>query len=447
MYKKLEALQKIPIQDKFYINLPQTPGVYIFWKKDTPIYIGKAINLKSRVSSYFALTLAPKTSRMISEATSLSYIKVSSELSALLLEAKLIRLNMPQYNIAAKDDKHPLYIAITKEKYPRVLTARKIEEKTLPLISFYGPFPSSGNVRAVLRMLRRIFPYSDHKVGVRACLYSHIGLCNPCPSEIEDNSNKKVSSMLRKKYLKNIRNIKKILDGKIESVVGKLTKEMFLYSKSQNYEEAGELREQIKKLEYITRPQTPIEAFLQNPNLYQDLRRQETNELKDILAKQDFILGKLERIECFDIAHLAGSYPTASMVTFVNGDSEKKLYRHFRIRQQKGDSDVDSLREVILRRIKHFPDWGKPDLIIVDGGKPQVGVFISELAKEKIPVIGLAKKLETLVIPVKSLGTTTFKEYILPKNKALNLVERIRDEAHRFARTYHHKLISVSLTS
>lgn len=253
--------------------------------------------------------------------------------------------------------------------------------------------------------------------------------------------------MLRKKYLKNIRNIKKILDGKIESVVGKLTKEMFLYSKSQNYEEAGELRKQIKKLEYITRPQTPIEAFLQNPNLYQDLRRQETNELKDILAKQDFILGKLERIECFDIAHLAGSYPTASMVTFVNGDSEKKLYRHFRIRQQKGDSDVDSLREVILRRIKHFPDWGKPDLIIVDGGKPQVGVFISELAKEKIPVIGLAKKLETLVIPVKSLGTTTFKEYILPKNKALNLVERIRDEAHRFARTYHHKLISVSLTS
>lgn len=446
MHKRLLALTKIPIRDKFYRSLPQTPGVYIFWRKSTPIYVGKAINLKNRVSSYFSLKLEPKTSKMVSEADSLSYIKVTNELSALLLEAKLIRQNMPQYNIAAKDDKHPLYIAITKEKYPRILTARKVGEKTLPLIAFYGPFPSSNNVRSVLRMLRRIFPYSDHKLAKRGCLYSHIGLCNPCPSEIEGfNGDKKIT--LTKVYLKNIKNIKSILDGKIEKVVKDLQKEMLFHSQNQNYEEALQTRNQIKKLEYITTPQLPVEAFLQNPNLYQDIRNKEVDELKEVLSTFKLLIPELNRIECYDIAHLAGSNSTASMVTFVDGESEKTLYRHFRVRQKKGNSDVDSLKEIITRRQKHFDDWGKPDLIIVDGGKPQVGVFVRQLENEKIAIVGLAKRFETLVIPVKTGGVIVLKEYRLPKGNALNLVARIRDEAHRFARSYHHKLVSQSLTS
>jgi excinuclease ABC subunit C len=134
------------------------------------------------------------------------------------------------------------------------------------------------------------------------------------------------------------------------------------------------------------------------------------------------------------------------MVTFVNGEPEKNYYRHFKIRQLESQNDYASMKEVIDRRKNHFADWGKPDLIIVDGGKGQVSVFLRELAGEKIPVVGLAKRFETLVIPVYTDGTIALKEYRFPRGAALNLVQRIRDEAHRFARTYHHKLISKSLT-
>jgi len=126
---------------------------------------------------------------------------------------------------------------------------------------------------------------------------------------------------------------------------------------------------------------------------------------------------------------------------------EKKYYRHFRIRRERGDSDTDSLREVIIRRLNHLKDWGRPNLIIVDGGKSQTSTFVRELEKEKIPVVGLAKRFETLVIPVYSDGTLNLKEYRLPKGPAFNLVTRIRDEAHRFARRYHHVLILKSLTA
>ena len=160
---------------------------------------------------------------MISDAQELSFIQVGSELEALLLEARLIRSYKPKYNIISKDDKHPLYIQITKEKYPRVITVRKIDLESEPSLANYGPFPSSKNVRSVLKMIRRIFPYSDHKLGKRPCLYSHIGLCDPCPNEIVQSTQYLV---LRKKYLKNIRSIKSILDGHIDEVKKNLEKEM-----------------------------------------------------------------------------------------------------------------------------------------------------------------------------------------------------------------------------
>lgn len=246
----LEKVQKYKVDAQ---TLPESPGVYVFFQESTPIYIGKAINLKRRVGSYFDLHLEPKTAKMISSADSLSYIRVTSELEALLLEAKLIRKYMPQYNIAAKDDKHPLYIRITKESYPRVITARKIglQEKN---ISFYGPFPSSANVRTVLKMIRRIFPYSDHKLGKRGCLYSHIGLCNPCPNEILKIKSEKSKVRETKNYINNIKKIKTILDGRFSSLKKDLEKEMHIASINQNFEEAASARDRIKKLEYITSP-------------------------------------------------------------------------------------------------------------------------------------------------------------------------------------------------
>jgi excinuclease ABC subunit C len=444
MQDLLKSLPKIQLSTKVYNTFPDSAGVYVFFKDDYPIYIGKAINLKRRVSSYFDLDLEGKTASMVNEAQELSYIQVGSELEALLLEAKLIRSYMPKYNVAAKDDKHPLYIQITAELYPRVITARKIAEREKN-IAFYGPFPSSRNVRSVLRMLRRIFPYSDHKLGKRGCLYSHIGLCDPCPNIIEMAGDKLQMSNLRNQYLKNIKHIRSILDGNITKVRGNLVKEMEELSQNQDFEKAGLIRDQIQKLEYITRPQMPTEFYMQNPNLYEDIRKKEALQLSAVLKKFNISIPKIERIECFDVAHLAGTSPTASMVTFIKGEPDKNFYRHFRIRQIKSQDDYASMKEVISRRKNHLKDWGKPDLIIVDGGKGQVSVFLRELEGENIPVVGLAKRFETLVIPVKTYGTTALKEYRFPKGAALNLVERIRDEAHRFARAYHHKLISRNL--
>jgi excinuclease ABC subunit C len=418
MQNFLEKLQKIAIKPDIYRKLPETPGVYVFFNEETPIYIGKAINLKRRVSSYFDLDLETKTAHMVSEANHISYVKVESELESLLLEARLIRKYMPHYNIAAKDDKHPLYIRITKEKYPRIITARKIEEKEKNL-AFYGPFPSSTSVRLVLKMLRRIFPYSDHKLGNRRCLYSHIGLCNPCPNEIEQSTNKKD---LRHIYVKNVRRVKAVLSGKFNGVKSDLTKEMDRYANSQHYEEARLVRDQIERLDYITREQLPTDYYLENPNLYEDQRKREIQDLEDLVGI------KINRIECYDISHLAGVNATASMVTFIGGDPDKNFYRHFRIRQAKGGNDYDAMREVAKRRAKHFDDWGKPELIIVDGGKGQISSFQIDL-----PVVGIAKHPDRLIVGDKKIEL---------KGPSLNLVARMRDEAHRFARRYHHHLIS-----
>ena len=173
--------------------------------------------------------------------------------------------------------------------------------------------------------------------------------------------------------------------------------------------------------------------FMQNPNLYEDLRQKELISLSLILKPHLPNLTSVQRIECFDIAHLAGSHPTASMVTFIDGEPDKNFYRHFKIRKAKGGDDYDAMREVAGRRIKNFDSWGKPDLVIVDGGKGQIKAFETD-----IPTVGIAKNPDRLIIG---------NEKIKLKGETLNLIARIRNEAHRFARRYHHKLVSRELTS
>ena len=441
--KPITFLKRLSLRHLKFSSIPDTPGVYLFLQESQPIYIGKAINLKNRLKSYFSLKLAPKTARMIKEAQSLSFIKVTSELEALLLEAKLIQKYQPKYNSACKDDKHPLYIRVTKETYPKVITARKIEGKDANL-AFFGPFPSSKNVSSVLRTLRRIFPYAEHKVAKRACLYSHIGLCNPCPSLIEKEKDEETQVRLRKIYKKNIKHLNGVFSGKFKSVRNELVKEMLTKSKEEKFEEAQGIKEQISRLDYITQTAVPTESFLQNPNLSEDIRRGELKELKAILYKYISLKGKLLRIECFDVSHLAGVNPTASMVTFINAEPDKNFYRHFRIRQEKGADDISSMKEVIRRRSKYFATWGIPDLIVVDGGKTQVSAFWAALTDFKIPVVGIAKRYETLVIPINEKSKIRFFEKRLQKGGALNLIQRLRNESHRFARRYHHHLYKKS---
>lgn len=438
--RKLKSLTKESAS-----SAPKKPGVYIFFdKKRNPIYVGKSKSLRNRLGSYYATNLSPKTAQIINGAEYFTTIIVTSELEALLLEAKLVKASNSKYNSQLKDDKNPLYIRITKEKYPRVLTARRIEENE-PNIAFFGPFPSSENVKSVLKILRRIFPYAEHKPTKKRCLYSQMGLCDPCPSIIESTANQQEKKALRKSYLKNIRMIRQTLSGNISKVVRILEIEMGQFSKNEKFEEAEKFKRQLKRIEYVTQPITPVHEFVKNPNLAEDIRRDEFYDLKNILKPYLKLQKDLERIEAFDISHLSGVSPAASMVTFIKAEAEKNFYRLFRIRQKKGQDDTSSLKEVALRRIKHLKDWGKPDLILVDGGKAQVGVFNEIFIKEKIPVVGLAKRFETLVIPLSGNDGENFKQVRLIKGPAKNLLQRIRNEAHRFAQKYHHKLLTKKL--
>ncbi len=449
--KAIEKFKKTKLTKSLLNILPEKEGVYIFWDKDlNPIYIGKSTNLKKRIQSYFLSNLGPKTKKMVEKIYFFSMIRVNSELEALLVEASLIKKFQPKYNSNLKDDKHPLYIFITKEKYPRVLTARRLQisnEKNDKKLAYFGPFPSSKEVAEVLRTLRKIFPFSQHKIEKRLCIYSQLGLCEPCPSEIEKIKDLNQKKLERKKYLYNIKKIKRILSGDIKAVIYELNKEMKELSLKQRFEEASNIRDKIQRLRYITQPTTSVTEFLKDPNLIEDIRKKELLEFKSLLSKYISLQKNISRIECFDVAHLLGTFPTASMVTFINGEPDKRFYRHFIIREAKKGDDISSLKEVSIRRSNHFDDWGKPDLILVDGGKAQVAIFWAEMKKFNIPVVGLAKRFETLIIPIFFHGKLAYKEIRLPMGPSLNLLERIRDEAHRFARRLHHKLLKDKLLS
>jgi len=441
----MKYLRKIRITKKISKHLPQEPGVYIFWNNSIPIYVGKALNLKNRVSSYFSSSLLPKTKKMVNSANFISYIKVLSELEALLLEAKLVRNFQPQYNFSLKDDKSPLYICVTNDLYPRVLALRKGNLKNINKV--YGPFHSSTSVRFILKLLRNIFPYSDHKLGKKKCIYSHIGLCNPCPNVIEFIKDDKRKNILRLKYLANIKYINSVMLGRINVIKTNLMRKMYNASKEEYFEEANEYKEAIDKLNYITQPVTKVDEFLKNPNLAEDIRKFELIELRKLLVKRLFLSPKLKRIECYDVAHLAGTNPTASMVTFINGERDSSLHRHFRIRNAKKSDDISALEEVAKRRIKYLNKWGRPDLIVVDGGKGQISAFRNYFEKEGIGVVGISKRREALIIPTIKFSTKAFEEVLLKRGPALSLISRMRDEAHRFARRLHHHLVSKSLLS
>ncbi|MBN1168382.1 GIY-YIG nuclease family protein [Candidatus Woesebacteria bacterium] len=439
----INDLNKINVKNVSSNKLPSESGVYIFADKDNKIlYIGKSKNLKNRLSTYFHTKMYGKTKNMMEKAEYLSYIKVASEIESLLLEAKLIRKIKPPFNLELKDDKHPLYIRITEEKYPRVLTARRIINDSKNL-SVYGPFPSSFNVKQVLSLIRKIFPFSTHKLGKRGCLHSQIGLCEPCPNIIESKNDQQRKEM-RQQYLKNIRYIKTFLNGDFDNINKNLKKEMQHYSESQQYEKALEIKRRIDQIEYITKPIVDPDEYVKNPNLLRDIRLKETMQLKMLLEKYFKGIQRLTRIECFDIAHIQGSLPTASMVTFIDGIAEKSFYRRFKINQKNTSSDTDSLSEVAKRRAGHLKDWGGPDLMIIDGGKGQVSVFV-QIFGNSIPIVGIAKRQETLIIP--NIKGNKIDNYIIERlnGGALNAVQRLRNEAHRFAQSYHHKLIEQKL--
>ena len=415
------------MQSQFYQSLSQDPGVYLFLdKKGKIIYVGKAINLKKRVSSYFTnkKDLGEKTNILVSQVDKIKTIRVESEIESLLLEANLIKKYQPKYNIKLTDGKaYPLIKITITDKFPKVLVARKIDDQNS---LYFGPFPNAGAMRLVLKTVRRIFPFqSVNNHPNKLCFYYHLGLC-PCPEVLND-----------KEYKQTIKHIIKFLNGQTDSVIRDLEKERDNFSKKQQFEDALLAQNKIDAIKLVTSKfYKPFEYEI-NPNLREDIRAEELNLLKENLNKENLGVTKLNRIECFDISNTSGKNATGSMVVFINGEKDSSLYRKFKIRGKYNDlpNDFAMMEEVISRRLKHA-DWEYPDLIIVDGGKGQISSALKSLAKANlhIPIVGLAKQEEIII-------TANFKEVILPKDsKQLHLVMRIRDEAHRFAITYHKKL-------
>ncbi|HVZ58693.1 MAG TPA: GIY-YIG nuclease family protein [Patescibacteria group bacterium] len=443
--------------------MPSKPGVYLFLDAAKQIiYVGKAKDLKARVSSYFTSPsgLGPKTRLLVAHIDKIKIVLVESELESLLLEAYYIKKYRPHFNIRLTDDKsYPLIKIPIKEDYPPVVLARRMHD---PAALYFGPYPSSGAVKTVLRTLRRAFPYqSVTNHPKRICLYHHLGLC-PCPPVF-------ATKELNKQYRKNIRDIIRVLEGKSQSVMKDLTKEMDKASRDENFEVASQLKKRINALKIITEPSHKPFEYDVNPNLRSDLRFQELRGLQNALRSQGLEVGELQRIECYDISNIQGTNATGSMVVLTDGEIDKSQYRKFKIHKDGKPNDFAMIAEVLMRRLTHT-EWPTPDLIIADGGKGQLSSVLQamDVRQKHIPLIGLAKREETIIIPTtqqfydESRRTTltqnkprlygnnedNFIELSLPKDSpSLHLIQRTRDEAHRFAITYHRHLRSKKATS
>jgi len=399
-------------------KIPQKPGAYLF--KDffgKVIYVGKARNLKNRISSYFqkGIVLGDKTAQLVKNIKTIDYIIVESEIEALLLEANLVKKYQPKYNIELKDGKSYPYIKITDDPFPRVILVRK---KINDLGKYFGPYPDGTSVRKILNYIRYIFPFCTHKKAYESCLFIHLGIC-PGPGL-------KIS---KTDYKKNIRNITNFLEGKSKAVLNNLKNEMAVQAKKENYKEATKIKKQLEKLESATQEVKEPYEYLRNPNLVNDLAEKRLIALAQLLS-----LSKApQRIECYDVSNISGTDASSSMVVMINGQMDLSEYKKFKIRKLSTPNDVGMLEETIERRMKH-KEWGIPDLIVVDGGISQVNTVYKTLQKGQwvTPVIGLAKRLEEIFYPGKreSQSTEINKE-------AKFLLQTIRNEAHRFAKAYH----------
>lgn len=411
--------------------MPQNPGVYQFLdEKHNVLYVGKAINLKKRVSSYFQNknALGEKTKKLVEKIKKIRFTEVTSEIEALLLEANYIKKYSPYYNARFKDGKSYPFIKITiNESYPKILIARKIDNESA---LFFGPYINSSAMRMVLKIIRRIFPFeSVNNHPKNTCLYYHLELC-PCASFFNTKEDKL-------KYKKTIRRIIKFLEGKIQDIVKDLEKERNDFTKLEEFEKAHKIQKTIDSIKLIATPfKRPFEYEI-NPNLKEDILKSEMSELKSELFKKSVKVNYLNKIECYDVSNIQGKHATGSMVVFINGEKDASLYRKFKIKftSLEKPNDYEMIFEMLVRRLKH-KEWTYPDLIIIDGGKGQVSSVLKALKQYSlsIPVIGLAKREETII-------TSDFKEIKLTYDSlALRLIQRIRNEAHRFAITYHRKL-------
>ncbi|MCP4213620.1 MAG: excinuclease ABC subunit C [bacterium] len=516
--------------DEHFINaidlatVPQEPGCYIYSDASGKIiYIGKAKNLKKRVSSYFQKRdLEPKTEKMVSEIKSAEFIVTDSEVEALILENTLIKKHRPKYNIDLKDSKSYAFIRLTVEDFPRLTIARNKQGKD----ELFGPFVSASARSHIMSVLAKTFKLRTCKrLLKKPCLRFHIECC-PAPC---------IGSITKEAYAETIKHVRMVLKGKTKELLDTMTVEMNKASADMNFEHAMELRDQttaLKRLKerqkmersktynedvinYLVKNETVYinvfnvykgtlenkQAFqfeLRNDDFFEEFlpryysdnpiptelivpvevseavtdflkvkagkavhsrvpQRGEKKQLLELVLKNieitffgaaqklEDLQDKLKMqvlpsvIECFDISHISGTAMVASMVRFHNAVPDKSNYRRYKIKTVEGVDDFSSIAEVVRRRYTRLKNENAdiPDLILIDGGLGQLNAATTEIKKLKlrVPVISLAKRFEEIYIPGADEPLVLSR-----KTKALQLLQQIRDESHRFAITYNRLL-------
>lgn len=407
---------------------PDEPGVYLFKGLSGKIlYIGKATSLRDRVRSYFNKDLLVARGsllvEMIEKARMVDYIQTDSVLEALILEASLIKNHCPVYNTRDKDDKSYNYLVITREGYPRVLLVRgkDLDEVFRPrdIKYVFGPFPHGGLLREAIKIVRKIFPFRDKCLPAgqagrplgptvafkgKPCFNAQIGLCpGVCDGRIT-----------KVEYGRMINHIRLFFEGKKSALLRQLRREMEVYVKAEEFEEAEDVKRQLFALTHI-----------QDVTL---LKR----EIRDLSRARGVF-----RIEAYDVAHIGGTYTTGVMVVVEEGEVKKSDYRKFRIHGAAAGNDTAALREMLDRRFMHT-EWRLPNMVVVDGGKAQL--HAAEIVLQdfgyRISVVSVVKN--EYHKPREILGE---KGFVHEHERAILLGN---GEAHRFAIGYHRKLRSKS---
>lgn len=438
-------------------TLPSSPGVYFHKSADGEIiYVGKAAVLRNRVRQYFQSQrdMDAKTRALVAEIHDTDWTETESEIDALFLESEMVKRYMPRYNILLRDDKSQLYVRIDmKSEWPHVSFTRNPADDGA---EYFGPYYNGFAIKKALRYLRRIFPYytKPPKSGERASLDAHIGL-SPLPGTTSDE------------YKATLRKLIRYFEGGRKKLAREIEKEMHQAARLHDFENAARLRNRLRDL-----------AELQRKIMFGDREFLDISKDKALMGLSHlFSLPKLPaRIEAYDISHMSGTNVVASMVVFRNGVSDRSSYRKFKTSQI--NDDAHNMKETLLRRLseKNLKNWGVPDLIVIDGGVPQLSAAIEAQSERgtNYPIISIAKREEEIIVKthgsnINVVNLMTNGDYTVhSKNGYLTvnlhpgqinagshsknlraspinfrytdvvkLLQRIRDESHRFAVSYH----------
>ncbi|MDQ8184728.1 excinuclease ABC subunit UvrC [Pelagicoccus sp. SDUM812002] len=414
-------------------RLPDKPGVYLMKDRlGSVIYVGKAKSLKKRVSSYFQaskkFTHQPKIRALVQMIRDFEFFEVRSEPEALLLEGKLIKKWKPKYNTDFVDDKRFLLVRVdVTRELPRFALARFKKEDGA---RYFGPFAHANHIRKTLSEMRRRFGILLGDASPKKEDENRFRLYDDVRSEIYGHEN----LVTVEEYQGRVEQACEFLQGKSKEWLDELKEEMAKEAAERNYEKAAALRDIVFALEASLKKTRKFERDLPV--------RDSAEETLKLLQNELSMRNPPNVIECFDISHISGTFVVASMVQFVGGKPNKAGYRRFKIKSFEGNDDFRSMEEVVGRRYRRLHKEGKPfpDLIVIDGGMGQVGAAIKSFLLQDLDppeMIGLAKKHETIIFPDERPPLR------LPlKHAGLQLLQRCRDEAHRFANTFNADLRS-----